>query len=373
MESAEYEEWMLGSIRLYKDLHDFELQDPTRVLEWIGDKTICIAGFESAKTNEILQLLLPPKLHAVENQGLCPERDLKVEHGGFSEHPVYSLKHVPNSSLLVTSGPSTSPVQVWQIGAEDKDVIKPQTTIRSEAGKKTWTKIATTTSSVLYGSQANNVHLTEIESTKLIYSLGVAQTDSVSNLCFLDTNTFFLCCESGRQYIVDVRQPKPSIEGRVDPSSTCKPLWCAAVTSRKQEATTTIASLSSEGHIVITDTRELSKPLKCTKHRVSNPALSENFLCISWAPELEDTIAISGFDGNVDIYNTKYWDTSMKERDPLFTHKGHSVMAECEDGGTPKVTAHSWHPWKEQTVLSAAKDGSLHVWDWADTPTEQHP
>ncbi|CAH2326825.1 WD repeat-containing 73, partial [Pelobates cultripes] len=52
----------------YKDLHDFELQDPTRVLEWIGDKTICIAGFESAKTNEILQLLLPPKLHAVENQ-----------------------------------------------------------------------------------------------------------------------------------------------------------------------------------------------------------------------------------------------------------------------------------------------------------------
>ncbi|CAI9597456.1 unnamed protein product [Staurois parvus] len=35
----------------------------------------------------------------------------------------------------------------------------------------------------------------------------------------------------------------------------------------------------------------------------------------------------------------------------------------------PRVTCHTWHPWKERTLISAANDGSLHMWDWLDSCT----
>ncbi|KAM4796310.1 integrator complex assembly factor WDR73 [Rhinophrynus dorsalis] len=373
MESEAYDEWLVESISLYKDLHDFELQDPTRVIEWIGGKSICVAGYDRSKRNEILQLLVPQKLHTKENPGLCPERDLKVEHGGFIDEPVYCLKHIPESSLLVTSGLTSGPVRIWQIGAEDKDVIKPIGTIHSEAGKETWTKIATTTTvspRVLHGSQANRIQLTEIESSKLIYTPDLTSSDSVSTLSFLDCNTFHVCCVNGRQYIADIRQPRETGEGSVAPSSA---QWCATVKPWKQETCSAIASLSSEGHMMITDTRDLSTPLKCSRCSVPDPAPSEQFLCVCWAPELADCISISGFDGTVQIYNTQCWDGTMEEREALFTHRGHSVLGESEDGRTPKVTAHTWHPWKERTVLSTASDGSLHIWDWTNSHTKKDP
>uniref|UniRef100_A0A8D0HSQ2 WD repeat-containing protein 73 n=1 Tax=Sphenodon punctatus TaxID=8508 RepID=A0A8D0HSQ2_SPHPU len=111
--------WLNASCFRYNDLHVFELQDPTRVIEWAGEKSICVAGYKSTRKNEILQLLLPQKLCMKENQGLCPERDFRVEHGGFSDRPVYSLKQVPETSLLVTSGPPDGTLQLWQMAAED--------------------------------------------------------------------------------------------------------------------------------------------------------------------------------------------------------------------------------------------------------------
>ncbi|XP_075054403.1 integrator complex assembly factor WDR73-like [Mixophyes fleayi] len=367
--SMDSEDWMVESIRLYKDLHDFELQNPTRVIEWIGEKSICVAGYNGTKTNEILQLLFPQKLHVTENQGLCPERDLKVEHGGFSEQPIYSLIHIPDSSLLLMSGPAAGLVQIWQIGAEHKDVIKRTSYIQSDASNETWTKIATTATAspcVVHGSQTNNVHLTEIESTKRIYTLAVSCSEAVSTLSFLDPNTFHLCCLSGRQIIADVRQPGISCEGRVALPALSSGHWCAAVKPGNQDTHSVIASLSSEGHITVTDTRNLVTPLKCAKGKLSKSDLSQNFMCIRWAPRLEDCISISGFDSAVHIYDIKHWDTAGKEMDALFSHRGHCFLGGGDDGSVPSVTTHSWHPWRERTLVSAASDSSLHIWDWLD-------
>ncbi|DAA17670.1 TPA: WD repeat domain 73-like [Bos taurus] len=116
MEPAE--DWLVESLRLYQDFHAFDLSGATRVLEWIGDKGILVAGYDSLKKNEILHLILPLRLSVKENQGLFPERDFKVQHGGFSDRSVCDLKHVPDTRLLVTSGPPGSYLQVWQL-AED--------------------------------------------------------------------------------------------------------------------------------------------------------------------------------------------------------------------------------------------------------------
>ncbi|ROL47573.1 WD repeat-containing protein 73 [Anabarilius grahami] len=107
----------------YKDLHLFQLEHPTKVIEWTGDKSICVAGYTGAKS-EILELLLPLKLYAGDNQGLCAERDFKVQHGGFSEEPVECLIHIPGTRCLVTSGSSSSTLQIWDIGGDDSVFVQ---------------------------------------------------------------------------------------------------------------------------------------------------------------------------------------------------------------------------------------------------------
>ncbi|XP_069825613.1 WD repeat-containing protein 73 isoform X2 [Dendropsophus ebraccatus] len=357
---------------MYKDLHHFELQEATRVIQWTGDKSICIAGYTKPQNNEILQLLFPQKLHETENQGLCPERDLRVEYGGFSQHPVYSLRHVPDTSLLVTSGPSSAHVQTWQIGAGDTDVIQPATSIQSEPSKETWTKLDVSGGAaprVLHGSQVSAVHVTEIESAKCVYTLAVSSGEAIGSLSFLDPRTIHLCCLSGRQIIADVRHPGIASEGSAALKVPCDGRWSAALKPQSQDVCAEIASLSSEGHITITDTRDMAAPLKCAKSKSpSGPTPEEHMMCVCWAPKLDGCISCSGFDGTVQIYDTRHWDADGKEVDALFTHRGHCVMGECEDGSPPRLTVHSWHPWKERTLVSAANDGSLHIWDWLEGP-----
>eukprot|EP00076_Gallus_gallus_P037172 XP_025002710.1 WD repeat-containing protein 73 isoform X1 [Gallus gallus] len=110
-EEEEEEEWLLQSLHLYEALHAFELQAPTRVIEWALGKRVCVAGYGCAGRNEILQLLPPPALQAKESRGLCPERDFKVECGGFSNRPVYNLKHVPDTR---TRSHSILPRRSWK-------------------------------------------------------------------------------------------------------------------------------------------------------------------------------------------------------------------------------------------------------------------
>ncbi|KYO37792.1 WD repeat-containing protein 73 isoform A [Alligator mississippiensis] len=219
-EEEEEEDWVLDSLGLYEDLHVFDLQEPTRVLEWTRGPSICVAGYGGSGgdgRSEILQLGLPPRLCAREKQGLCPERDFKVERGGFSRRPVHGLKQVPDTGLLVTSGPPDSSLQVWQMAAEDTDVIHFVSTIPAgNASEKSWAKIATAFAGnpwVLHGSRVSNVQVTEIESKRSIYKAASNNSDEVGGLEFLDCNTFLVCSTKGRLSLADIRQPPSPLEG----------------------------------------------------------------------------------------------------------------------------------------------------------------
>ncbi|XP_074672686.1 integrator complex assembly factor WDR73 isoform X2 [Strix aluco] len=310
------DEWLLQSLRLYQDLHTFELQAPTRVIEWARGNRVCVAGYGQSDGNEILQLLPPPALQGKETQGLCPERDFKVECGGFSNRPVYSLKHVPDTSLLVTSGPPDSSLQVWQVSAEDS------------------------------ASQSS---------------------EELSGLAFLDGNTLLLCCARGRLCLADVRQPQSPLEAASVPSAPCGERWCMGVGRGPQGSDSQpIACLSSGGHLTLTDIRKTSESLASAKCRVPSPSSGAEFLCVSWAPALAGCLAVSGFDGTVHVYDTQSWDSSGGEAEPIFVHKGHA-FGPGSSRNPPLVTAHTWHPQKPRTLLSAASDGSLHVWDWVQS------
>ncbi|KAM9263218.1 integrator complex assembly factor WDR73 [Cariama cristata] len=370
----EEDEWMLQSLRLYEDLHTFELQAPTRVIEWARGNRVCVAGYGQSGGNEILQLLPPPTLQAKETQGLCPERDFKVECGGFSNCPVYSLKYVPDTSLLVTSGPPDSSLQVWQVSAEDSDVIKSVSAIPAEDGTgQPWAKIATVSTRapwVLHGSRLNNVQITEVESRKNVYMAASRNSEELSGLAFLDCSTLLLCCAKGQLCLADVRQPQRPLEAVSVPSAPCGERWCMGVGRGPQGSDSSsrpVACLSSGGHLTLTDVRKTSESMASAKCRVPSPSSGAEFLCISWAPALEGCLAISGFDGTVHVYDARSWDSSGREAEPIFVHKGHAFGRPGSSGSPPLVTTHAWHPQKPRTLLSAASDGSLHVWDWVQS------
>ncbi|NXG64690.1 WDR73 protein, partial [Hemiprocne comata] len=155
-------------------------------------------------------------------QELCPERDFKVECGGFSDRPIYSLKYVPDTSLLVTSGPPDSSLQVWQVSAEDSDVIKAVSAIAAEKGtEQPWAKIATISARapwVLHGSRLNSVQITEVESRKNVYRAASRNSEELSGLAFLDCSTLLLCCAPGQLCLADVRQPPRPLEAAPIPS-----------------------------------------------------------------------------------------------------------------------------------------------------------
>ena len=85
-------------------------------------------------------------------------------------------------------------------------------------------------------------------------------------------------------------------------------------------------------------------------------------MCVNSSPPL------AGFSAAVQIYDTSVWTAEPQEAQPLFEHRGHTVSSQqSDDDGVPVfVTSHVWHPERPRTLLSAASDGSVHVWDWVD-------
>ncbi|XP_020954564.1 WD repeat-containing protein 73 [Sus scrofa] len=361
------EDWLVESLRLYQDFHEFDLSGATRVLEWIGDKGILVAGYESLKKNEILHLILPLRLSVKENQGLFPERDFKVRHGGFSDRSVFDLKHVPDTRLLVTSGLPGCYLQVWQV-AEDSDVIKAVSTIDAhEKEGHPWPRLAIFSSpapGVLHGARLSSLKVVDLESHKSTYTSGISEDELLSSLQVLDANTFAFCCTSGRLGLVDTRQKwAPSENLRPSPGSAGG-RWYAEVGGRGPGPR--IASLGSDGQLCLLDLRDLSQPVSSVQCPVSTPSPDPELLRVTWAPGLDNCLAISGFDGTVQVYDVTSWNGVGGQVEPLFTHRGHIFLDDSGVDTAPLVTTHTWHPCKPRTLLSAASDASLHVWDWVD-------
>jgi WD40 repeat protein len=76
---------------------------------------------------------------------------------------------------------------------------------------------------------------------------------------------------------------------------------------------------------------------------------------ISFSPDVETQVSLSGFDENVYIY-----DVSCTEKfKTIFVHDGHlkqSGQVNCY------VTSHIWY--KENTVISASDNSGLHCWQF---------
>ncbi|XP_038674691.1 WD repeat-containing protein 73 isoform X2 [Scyliorhinus canicula] len=353
----------------YKDLHVFELQESTRVIEWIQDRSICVAGCTMGKKNEILELSLPQKLYAKGNQGLCPERDFTVKHGSFSERPIYELKHVAGTSLLVSSGPPDTSLQVWRLATDESDAIILENTVQHQTAGDQWSKISVNcspTPRVLHGSKVSNLTIQEIASQKVLFTTGGCEPEPISDLEFLDHFTFSVCSRKGHLWLADSRQ-RPSLIGCSDvPVSRedgCH--WTMGWAPGHSK----VARLCSDGRVLLSDYRDLSRTLGLAELVIPTAVSNSDYLSLTWAPYLQDHLAVSGFNGTVHVYDTSSWLAGAGQAEPTFVHRGHSVIAPEAEEKIPLITRHAWHPWKRRVLLSTADDCSLHVWHWVDHNT----
>ncbi|XP_027016758.1 WD repeat-containing protein 73 isoform X1 [Tachysurus fulvidraco] len=369
MSSDEEEEWFMQSLTLYKDLHVFQLEHPTKTIEWTGEKSVCVAGYSSEK-NEILELLLPLKLYAKKNQGLCPERDFKVQHGGFSDEPIECLRHIFGKRCVVTSGQHSSKLQVWDIGDDDNDVMRRTGVINCSHTSTTGRKLAsgfTEDASVLHGSTVHDVQHTDVASGRMLYAVETDSLDVVNCLQFVNTSTFVICATNGTLYMGDLRDQKVSCYALSE--NTTGSEWAFGLRTAEPQcdpASCIVARLSSSGQVIVSDLRNPSTLVGQAQLNLQQNHLSNEFLTVTWAPALDNHLAVSGFDGTVQIFDTRRWSIESQTPQPIFVHRGHNFSCEENSDTSLLVTTHVWHPQRPRTLLSAASDGSIHVWDWVD-------
>ncbi|KAI3361258.1 hypothetical protein L3Q82_012925 [Scortum barcoo] len=391
MEEAEFDDilddWFIESLKTYKDLHVYQLEHPTQVIEWTSGKTVCVAGYTSSK-NEILELHLPLKLFADEKKGLCAQRDFRVVHGGFTDSPVHCLKHIPGTRCVVTNDGRSSDLQVWDLGGDDSDVIRRTGSVegrRSVSEGGSW--IAARLSSqpqILHGAQSADVQLTQLTSGQTLYKLGdvhlrqlyphfllffspwsfseTGSADPLSSLQFVSDAVFLAGCCNGNVYVADTRTSAAPQLSPPPASSGESVLWWTDASARPSSCR--LVRVSSSGQAVISDLRNPGGAVSRAQLDVRTRCRRPNDVRVSWAPALDDCIAVSGFSMAVQIFNASVWSSELQEVEPLFEHRGHAVSSRPDDGVS--VTSHVWHPERPRTVLSAASDGSVHVWDWVD-------
>ncbi|XP_068179121.1 WD repeat-containing protein 73 [Antennarius striatus] len=361
------EEWFMESIKMYRDLYVYQLGCPTRVTEWTSEKTVCVAGYTSSK-NEILELRLPLKLLAGENKGLCAERDFRVVHGGFTDGPVCCLRHIPGTRCVVTNDGLRSDLQVWSISGDDGDVIRRTGSVEgSRRASEGGSRIAARLSSqpqVLHGAQSGDIRLTELSSEQLVYKLETDSADRLGSLQFVSDSVFIAGCWNGNVYTADTRTSSaPQLSPPPEASGEPVRWWTDASTG---PSGCRIVRLSSSGQTVISDLRNPGGVVSQAQLDVQTGRCNLDDVRVSWAPALDGWIAVSGFSGVVQIYNTSVWKAELQDVQPLFQHRGHAVSPPGGDGVPVYITGHTWHPEQPWTLLSAASDGSIHVWDWVD-------
>lgn len=375
--ASDDDDWFFDSVKNYRNLFMYDLQHPVTCMDWVDDKSLVVATSSDFR-NEILELSVPDKLlsNDLESAGLLKDRDFRQKNGGFSTCKICCIKHIPQSSKVCTSDETNTGIQVWEIGSNGTDLIKPVESLKSQhvdkSNKKCFAKIAVNEnnpSCIVFGSSLNNLCCLDVEKGTthevICDKAEFMETSVISEIKFIDQNALISCCEkSGEIRFIDFRekQVKADNSRKSNSNPVCEKdsYWTMDIT------VDLVYRLSSAGSIVISDIRNGNDSILQEINTQHQSKTKDTEISIKASQQQQQKVSLSGFDGNVYIYDTQkspVHEFGYSFTEPIFNHQGHEKN--CSDqSDIIKSLAHLWHPWKPGLIMSSASDGSLHAWEY---------
>ncbi|CAH1782380.1 unnamed protein product [Owenia fusiformis] len=329
MESQDSDDFFYSSMKLYKTLHMFELQNPPQTLQPVDENCICVTTFdEFTRQSEILELSIPEKLLHDKEDGLCNDRDFKVISGGFHGDRITALCHIPDTRYILSNEQSSNTMILWRLGQETGDVINEDFTFRNpHPYRQRPSDIAVNhykENEAVFGSRLADITIADLETQSISLAMskeGYIQdqklgghgepVEYISGLEFLSNSTIATCClATGNIVVLDTRD-KLKIKQTIN-SNISNKYWAFGV-SRNCTITSgshsngnpgdanIIARIANNGKLLLNDLRYCSSDVDSFETGLNTEW--GDLLNIKFKPGSLHTISLSGFDGNIYIYD----------------------------------------------------------------------
>nr|CAD7432805.1 unnamed protein product [Timema monikensis] len=315
----EEDEWFYNSVFRYKQLQMFGFENTIHHIEPSCHDRICVAQRHKPDKYEIMELSLPEKLLTESHQD-CLMKNL-----------VKKQSHIPTS------------VESPSLAVNNSNDI-----LASSIGSK-------------------NVELINTETAQVITSSPLGSEDGRVKPIFVSRNVGGVCSvDSGAVRLKDLRSNSNwslvckefSQRGLIVTNPPDEEYWTVASTyenyfiKQPSESDSKLGLLSTHGRLLLYDMRNTDSAF--CDIQLEKRTQQRDEICLRFSPDSLLRLSVTGFDENVYIYEIDL-PNNLKT---VFTHDGHSKQKSSV--GNTSVISHLW--WRDNLVISAATNNSLHCW-----------
>lgn len=331
----------------------FDTGDPVFQIELCDRNTICALSTRGSNKKVISVLSLPTKITGTSDCSKAKQNstDLKIKSGVFTYSDSTMILGIYETDRLLTSQSETRGLNVYNMNYSDTEQLAYERTIdfpvlNPELALLEKDKVVMARNSTLptfIGDIDKETVLTTINLNKDL-------SDCIKPLCIGHNVIGLTSKSSGTTWLYDYRKPESEIGCIAGHESSSTPCLSFSNYSfyRSSEPSKNIYFISKSGLFKFYDLRNLSSPILKLQLPYST---ANDRLKISFNPDIEDLISISGFDDNVYLFKVN----NMSE---LFRHDGHSRTESCTKGSY--VTDHFWYT--DEYVISSALNNSINCW-----------
>lgn len=369
MNDEDDDQWLLNTFTKYKELHMYELNKPTQILEWNSEGvSVVVASFSEDSKNDIRDLLLPNKLLTLGREdNLALKVDFQNIRGGLSEHPILSCA-VSSCNTIFTAG-INDVITLWEY-SDTNDMMKPTEVLKMEdrhTGSPTKCHVDISQNNLLLtGSQFSNTHIRTTSDYKVVnrFHFEEFKNYTLDALEFAenDTNIIITCLHNnGDAHIWDIRE------------QLNKPVLCFAGGNVPPVNTLfTTSNLPIISYGLDTNNSYLARISKFNNSfdifdiRNSQKAILNNFKIPAKYPYSINSIPRIQFNGDKNVSMSGFGNVVLVYRNlpQLLTGSDSTTDSSLfiHDGHKSHVTCHRWHPSEPELILSTEEIGHLHAW-----------
>jgi len=358
-EDEEDDDWFFKSITAYSHLlmYNLPLLPEELVINKAGNQ-LALSGINprAVDKTEISIYRLPSKLlcQTEQEQGLNNSRDFKILGGVLVDHPVSGLQFIRREPCnfyteqddtgceeeLAVSLRGCRNLEVWRLREEQDDLV-PQYKIETALIPTSWQ----ISGQKLVLTDGKRVELIDLKTRNQIFIIPLAgvQTDQVKVAILGDR--IYLGGSSGTLFCYDIESGNliHSTDFSQSISSGCTKTWSWDIAPRFVAESALIAiNQSGEFFSVSEDLKSLAALERLQSGGIMVTNKSRNRFAVHSGQLI------------------KVYDVKDDQIEPVFLHEGHATSKSKDR----RVSKCFFHPWLEDTIISADVDRNLQIWQF---------